>query len=54
MPLARRQREDPLAFISNRDLFGDLADHERFVTAYTAALASLHQRGARATLQSVL
>ena len=38
----------------NRDLFGDLADHERFVTAYTSALASLHQRGARATLESLL
>jgi len=52
--LARRQREDPLAFIANRDLFGDLADHERFVTAYTSALASLHQHGARATLKSLL
>jgi mannitol 2-dehydrogenase len=54
MTLARRQREDPLAFIANRDLFGDLADHERFVTAYTSTLASLHQRGARATLTSLL
>ena len=54
MTLARRQREDSLAFIANRDLFGDLADHERFVTAYTSALASLHQRGARATLESLL
>ena len=54
MTLARRQREDPLAFIANRDLFGDLADHERFVTAYTSALASLQQRGARATLKSLL
>jgi mannitol 2-dehydrogenase len=54
MTLARRQREDPLAFIANRDLFGDLADHERFVTAYTSTLASLHQRGARATLASLL
>ena len=53
MTLARRQREDPLAFIANRDLFGDLADHERFVTAYTSTLASLHQRGARATLTSL-
>ncbi len=53
MTLAR-QREDPLAFIANRDLFGDLADHERFVTAYTSALASLRQRGARATLKSLL
>jgi mannitol 2-dehydrogenase len=51
--LARRQREDPGAFIANRDLFGDLADNERFATAYRAALASLHQHGARATLESL-
>ena len=52
--LARRQREDPAAFIANRDLFGDLANDERFVTAYRSALASLHQRGARATLESLV
>jgi len=52
--LARRQREDPGAFIANRDVFGDLADHERFVTAYRSALASLHNSGARATLESLL
>ena len=51
--LARRQRDDPGAFIANRDLFGDLADHERFVTAYRSAMTSLHQRGARATLASL-
>ena len=51
--LARRQRDDPGAFIANRDLFGDLADDERFVTAYRSALTSLHQRGARATLASL-
>jgi len=52
--LARRQREDPGAFIANRDLFGALADDERFVAAYRSALASLHQRGARATLESLV
>jgi mannitol 2-dehydrogenase len=51
--LARRQGEDGVAFISNKDLFGDLADDERFVTAYRSALASLHERGARATLESL-
>jgi mannitol 2-dehydrogenase len=51
--LARRQREDPDAFIANRDVFGNLADDNRFATAYTSALASLHQRGARATLESL-
>jgi mannitol 2-dehydrogenase len=54
MLLARRQREDPDAFIANRNLFGDLVDDKRFVTAYRSALASLHQRGARATLESLV
>ena len=52
--LARRQRDDPDAFIANRDLFGDLADDKRFVTAYRSTLAYLHQRGARATLESLV
>jgi len=52
-PLARRQRGDPLAFITNRAVFGDLAGNERFAAAYRSALASLHQRGARATLESL-
>ena len=52
--LARRQREDPNAFIANRRLFGSLADDRRFVTAYRSALASLHQHGARATLESLV
>ena len=50
---ARRQREDPLAFIADREVFGDLADDQRFVAAYASALASLHRRGARATLESL-
>ena len=51
MQSARRQRSDPDAFIENRDLFGDLVDDERFVAAYREALDSLHERGARATLE---
>jgi mannitol 2-dehydrogenase len=52
--LARRQQTDPLAFIGNPDWFGDLAKDERFVTAYSSALDSLHERGARATLESLV
>ena len=52
--LARRQRDDRDAFIANRDVFGDLANDNRFVTAYRSALSSLHQRGARATLESLI
>jgi mannitol-1-phosphate/altronate dehydrogenase len=53
VPLARRQHQDPDAFIANRDVFGDLAEQKPFVAAYRSALASLHQRGARATLESL-
>lgn len=50
MAAAAKQKEDPLAFIRDRALFGDLVDDERFVAEYSAALDSLHERGARATL----
>jgi mannitol 2-dehydrogenase len=50
---ARRQEAEPLAFIANRDVFGDLIDNERFVSTYTSALASLHAKGARATLEGL-
>ncbi|MEV0457741.1 mannitol dehydrogenase family protein [Catellatospora methionotrophica] len=47
---AARQRTEPLAFLQQRDLFGDLADDPRFTTAYRWALDSLIERGAQATL----
>jgi mannitol 2-dehydrogenase len=50
---ALRQREDPLAFLRNHELFGDLASDERFVAAYTSALESLHAKGSRATVESL-
>jgi mannitol 2-dehydrogenase len=52
--IARRQREDPDAFIANREVFGDLVEDKRFVEAYRSALTSLHERGARATLESLV
>jgi mannitol 2-dehydrogenase len=53
MAAAQRQRDDPLAFIANRDVFGDLIDNERFVTTYRSVLSSLHTKGARATLEDL-
>ncbi|WP_082772593.1 mannitol dehydrogenase family protein [Actinoplanes sp. TFC3] len=53
VPLARTQHDDPLAFIKNRELFGDLADNERFVSTYKSVLASLHSKGARTTLDDL-
>jgi mannitol 2-dehydrogenase len=52
--IARRQQEEPLAFVANRELFGDLVDDERFVAPYRAALASLYSKGARATLEELV
>jgi mannitol 2-dehydrogenase len=51
---ARRQRDDPDAFIANRDVFGDLADDPRFTAAYRSTLNALHEHGARATLSSMI
>jgi len=51
--IAAKQRTDPLAFVANRDLFGDLVDHPAFTEPYLAALNSLHTSGARATLKAL-
>lgn len=48
--LARREREEPLAFLRYRPVFGDLADDERFAGAFRRALESLYTRGAAATV----
>lgn len=53
IPLARSQKDNPLAFIENTALFGDLAQQPRFVEAYTWALDSLHRDGAKATLEAL-
>jgi mannitol 2-dehydrogenase len=54
IPIARSQRDNPIAFLQNRAVFGDLVDEPRFVKPYLWTLASLHRHGARATLQALL
>jgi mannitol 2-dehydrogenase len=53
MAAAARQRNEPLAFIADREIFGDLIDNKRFVKAYTQALKELHGGGVRAALESL-
>jgi mannitol 2-dehydrogenase len=53
MAAAARQKDDPLAFIRNEDLFGAAADDPRFTSTYTAFLADLHGKGARQTLKDL-
>lgn len=49
---ARAARTDPVAFLADRSLFGDLADREDFVEPFASILNSLYERGTRATLRS--
>ncbi|MDX5376750.1 MAG: mannitol dehydrogenase family protein [Halomonas sp.] len=53
MALAAVNRSRPTAFIDNRELFGDLVEHERFRDAYLSTLRSLHEYGAHATLEAL-
>ncbi|MFD6896944.1 mannitol dehydrogenase family protein [Rhodococcus sp. NPDC060086] len=53
VPLARKQLTHPAAFIENTSVFGDLARNTRFVDAYTWALNSLHNEGAKGTLEAL-
>lgn len=53
MRRAAGQHEDPLSFIRDDRLFGDLATDDRFAAAYLRSLASFHQVGARATLENI-
>jgi mannitol 2-dehydrogenase len=50
---ARAYGDDPLSFVRQRDLFGDLAEDPRFSRPYLAVLASLHDRGARWTIANL-
>ena len=50
---AQRNREDPLAFLRDREVFGDLVDDERFTSVYRQHLESLHEHGSRATLEKL-
>jgi mannitol 2-dehydrogenase len=51
--LAAQQRDDSLAFVKNRELFGDLATEQGFTEPYLNALNSLHSKGSRATLEAL-
>lgn len=47
-------RENPLAFLENRTVFGPLADDSRFQEAFARNLISLHENGTRAAIDSYL
>ena len=51
---AARPQEDPVAFLRDPQLFGDLVHDEAFVADYLRALDLLHTVGAEATLEALL
>lgn len=50
---AAQQKANPLAFLENRKLFGDLVDNPHFTSPYLETLQSLWIRGAHATMTSL-
>lgn len=50
VPIAQGQDHDPLAFVKNRALFGELADDPRFTEPYLDVLRRLHTEGSKATV----
>jgi mannitol 2-dehydrogenase len=52
--VTRARDADPLAFLRETDVFGDLAEDPRVAAAFERTLTSLRQRGARATIEDVV
>jgi mannitol 2-dehydrogenase len=50
---ARAQAADPLAFVRNERLFGDIARQPAFAGPYLRALESFHSAGARRTYEAI-
>lgn len=48
---AKRNTNEPLAFLEDESLFGGLGTNAAFTSLFSAALHSLHEHGARATLE---
>ncbi len=54
MAAAAQNRSDPLSFLHNRDLFGELAENPAFTDPYRRALTMLHEQGARAAVSDLV
>lgn len=54
MAAAAKHEEDVLAFLRDRELFGDLAERPAFTEPYAKALVTLREQGARALLGELL
>ena len=53
VPIAKSQRENPLAFVQNEAIFGDLAKNEVFAAEYLRTLSSIYEFGAHKTVSAL-
>ena len=53
VPIAKSQRENPLAFVQNEAIFGDLAKNEVFAAEYLRTLSTIFEFGAHKTVSSL-
>lgn len=51
---AQRATDDPKAWLMQDDIYGDLARHDGFITAFSSALKSVETRGTEETLKAYL
>jgi mannitol 2-dehydrogenase len=51
---AHKAKDNPLAWLSMRDIYGDLSEHPVFVSAFSRALSELWTKGTKVTLETYL
>ena len=51
---AMKAKSDPVAFLSMRDIFGDLENRDKFTSAFVTALTALWSAGTAVTLKDYI
>lgn len=52
--VARLARDEPRAWLAQREIYGDLSDSPAFIASFSKSLSSLWSKGVRGTLQAYL
>lgn len=52
--LAKQAKDDPMAWLTMRDIYGDVADNPRFRAAFASALKDLWSKGTAATVTAYI
>lgn len=52
--IAQKAKENPLAWLSMREIYGDLSENQAFATAFSRALSEIWAKGTKTTLENYL